>query len=84
MKSNLEAFVHELVIPMLSGGPIHVRTAMSTRDRAAMLADAGALGDAQLRFVRLRRGQDLVAHPHLPEPGAEELSFSVSVVFELR
>jgi hypothetical protein len=39
-----------------------------------MLEDAGALGDAELRFIRLRRGQELVGHPYLPEPGAEELS----------
>jgi hypothetical protein len=74
LKANLESFVHEFVVPLLSGSSIHVRGAYSTRDRAALLEDAGALGDAQLRFLRLRRAHDLVAHPHLPEPGAEELS----------
>lgn len=66
--------MHEFVIPLLAGGSIHVKNAFSTRDRAALLADAGALGDAQLRFIRLRRAQELVAHPHLPDPGGEELS----------
>jgi hypothetical protein len=72
--ATTDEFVNEFVLPLLQGGSLRIHRAYSLRDRAAMLADAGALGGAELRFVRLRRAQELVAAPELPEPDADELS----------
>ena len=57
-----------------AGGPVKVKQAFSSHDRTELLEDGGSLGDADLRFLRLRRAQEVVADPPLPDPGPEELS----------
>jgi hypothetical protein len=79
LKVALQQFIDEFVVPLISGGRIQVRRAYSTRDREQLMADSGALGSAELRFVLLRRARELVAHPNVPDPGVEELSLWMGI-----
>ncbi|MEE9384963.1 MAG: hypothetical protein V3V08_16280 [Nannocystaceae bacterium] len=73
MKPKLEAFVERFVLPLLNGAAVEVHgRPFSRSDGAALLADASALGSAELRWARRDRARRLVADPQLPDPSAEE------------
>lgn len=67
-------FVARFVTPLLGGGSVEVRAPLSSSDRDEMKTDSAALMDGELRLLRLRAAQRLVAEPSLPDPGGDELS----------
>ncbi len=82
MTSLLPQLVHEFVTPLLSGGVLHVRRPFRVREYRAMVDDLGQLhsGDfTDLLLLRIRRAQDIVANPGLPEPDPEELALWVGL-----
>jgi hypothetical protein len=74
MSRSCSEFLESFVFPMLQGGDVHVGKPFRQRDRDAMLEEPGALSQPDLLFLRLRRAQELVPEPDLPDPGLEELS----------
>lgn len=74
MARSLTEFLDEFVMPLLRGGELHVGAPLRGRDLQLMLEQTSELQRPELRFVRLRRGQALVADPELPDPDADELS----------
>jgi hypothetical protein len=73
MARSLPELLDEFVLPLLGGGPVVVDGPLRSRDVELMLAQDSALADSRLRFLRLRRGQELVAEPELPDTDADEL-----------
>lgn len=74
MSRSCSEFLETFVLPMLGGGEVHVGKPFRPRESESMADEAEALSDPQLAFVRLRRAQELVPDPDLPDPGPEELS----------
>lgn len=79
MARSLPEFLERFVLPLLGGGPLSVGPPLRHRDRDLMLEQQGELGSPPLRFVRLRRGQVLVAEPGLPDPDADELDLWIGL-----
>jgi hypothetical protein len=79
MARSLPEFLDEFVLPLLGGGPLAIDGPLRTRDLELMLAQASELASPQLRFLRLRRGQELVADPELPDPDPDELRLWVGL-----
>jgi hypothetical protein len=73
MARSLPELLEEFVLPMLGGGPVEVDGPLRARDVELMVEQSSELGAPTLRFLRLRRGQELVADPELPDPDADEL-----------
>lgn len=74
MSRSLADFLETFVLPLLTGGDVHVGRPFRPRDRDAMAEQSGELSDSRLAFTRLRRAQELVPDADLPEPGLEEVS----------
>ena len=79
MARSLPEFLERFVLPLLGGGEVAVGPPLRQRDRDQMLEEQGELGQPQLRFLRLRRGQALVADPGLPDPDSDELSLWIGL-----
>lgn len=73
MARSLPELLEEFVLPLLGGGPLQIDGPLRVRDVELMLEQSGELGNPQLRFLRLRRGQELVADPELPDSDDDEL-----------
>jgi hypothetical protein len=74
MSRSCSEFIESFVLPMLGGGEVHVGKPFRPRDRDAMSDQFEALGSSELAFCRLRRAQELVPDPDLPDPGPDDLS----------
>lgn len=74
MARGLTEFLDEFVLPLLGGGELQVGAPLRARDLSLLLEQARELHRSELRFLRLRRGQRLVADPELPDPDPDELS----------
>lgn len=79
MARSLPEFLEEFVLPLLGGGPVQIDGPLRGRDLELMLEQSGELSRSELRFLRLRRGQELVADPELPDPDADELRLWVGL-----
>lgn len=79
MARSLPEFLEEFVLPLLGGGPLQVDGPLRTKDLELMLEESRELASPELRFLRLRRGQELVADPELPDPDADELRLWVGL-----
>jgi hypothetical protein len=79
MARSLPELLEDFVFPLLCGGPVLVDGPLRVRDLELMLADVGELATPRLRFMRLRRGQELVADPELPDPDPDELRLWVGL-----
>ncbi|MCA9711461.1 MAG: hypothetical protein KDK70_36825, partial [Myxococcales bacterium] len=79
MPKSLTEFLDRFVLPLLGGGALSVGPPVRGRDRDLMLEQQGELGHPQLLFLRLRRGQALVADPELPDPDADELDLWIGL-----
>lgn len=79
MARSLPEFLEEFVLPLLGGGSVQIDGPLRGRDLELMLEQAGELSRSELRFLRLRRGQELVADPELPDPDADELRLWVGL-----
>lgn len=80
--SLLPQLVHEFVTPLLAGSTVQVRRPYRVREFRAMVDELGQLhsGDyTDLLLLRLRRGQDVVANPALPEPDPDELALWIGL-----
>ncbi|MGB1016366.1 MAG: hypothetical protein ACPG4T_19670, partial [Nannocystaceae bacterium] len=78
----LPQLVNEFVTPLLAGSTLRVRRPYRAREYRAMIDELGALhsGDyTDLLLLRIRRGQDVVANPCLPDPDADELALWVGM-----
>ncbi len=73
MARSLPEFLDEFVLPLLGGGPVMIDGPLREKDLELMLEHAQELARPELRFLRLRRGQELVADPELPDPDSDEL-----------
>ncbi|MCX4244749.1 hypothetical protein [Paraliomyxa miuraensis] len=73
MARSLTELLDDFVMPLLGGGPLQVGAPLRARDLPPMLELARELQRPELRFLRLRRGQQLVADPELPDPDPDEL-----------
>lgn len=73
MARSLPELLDTFVLPLLGGGPVMIDGPLRAKDLELMLEQAGELSRPELRFARLRRGQELVADPQLPDPDADEL-----------
>jgi hypothetical protein len=79
MARSLPEFLEEFVLPLLGGGSVQIDGPLRSRDLELMLEQTGELSHPELRFLRLRRGQELVADPELPDPDADELRLWVGL-----
>lgn len=79
MARSLPEFLEEFVLPLLGGGPVQVDGPLRTKDLELMLDESRELASPELRFLRLRRGQELVADPELPDPDDDELRLWVGL-----
>ncbi len=79
MARGLPEFLEDFVLPLLRGGELSVGPPLRLRDRELMFEQLGELGSPELRFVRMRRAQLLVADPSLPDPDSEELSLWIGL-----
>lgn len=79
MARSLPELLEDFVLPLLGGGPVQIDGPLRGKDLELMLEDSRELGRPELRFLRLRRGQELVADPELPEPDADELRLWVGL-----
>jgi len=75
----LAAFIESFVLPLLGGGTVAVRGPIRPADRDEMAEDPGELGSPALRFLRLRRAQQLAPNPDLPDPDLEELTLWIGL-----
>jgi len=74
----LDAFLERFVLPLLSGGFVHVQRPMRPVDLDGMAGYVFA-PSTPLSFVRLRRAEVLIPDPVLPDPGIDELSLWVGL-----
>ncbi|MBL9106854.1 MAG: hypothetical protein JNL82_38420 [Myxococcales bacterium] len=74
MSKRLAEFVRTFVAPLLSGGDLEVAAPVRPSDFQEMLAAVHTLRRGELGLLRLRRAQQVVADPGLPEPDGEELA----------
>ncbi len=79
MARSLPELLEDFVLPLLGGGPVQIDGPLRGKDLEMMLEESRELGRPELRFLRLRRGQELVADPELPEPDADELRLWVGL-----
>ncbi|MEM9463462.1 MAG: hypothetical protein AAGF11_55490 [Myxococcota bacterium] len=79
MARSLAEFLERFVLPLLGGGELAVGPPLRRRDRDLMLEQGGELGSSPLRFLRVRRGQALVADPSLPDPDVDELDLWIGL-----
>lgn len=79
MARSLPELLEDFVLPLLGGGPVQIDGPLRAKDLETMLEESRELGRPELRFLRLRRGQELVADPELPEPDADELRLWVGL-----
>jgi len=79
MARSLPEFLEEFVLPLLGGGPLHLDGPLRARDLELMLEQGSELARPELRFLRLRRGQELVADPELPDSDPDELRLWVGL-----
>lgn len=79
MARSLPELLEDFVLPLLGGGPVQIDGPLRGKDLELMLEQSSELGRPELRFLRLRRGQELVADPELPEPDADELRLWVGL-----
>lgn len=79
MARSLSELLDGFVLPLLGGGDVHVSAPLRSRDLELMLDQPGELLHPELRFLRLRRGQLLVADPELPDPDPEELGLWIGL-----
>jgi hypothetical protein len=74
MSRSCSEFLETFVLPMLGGGDVHVGKPFRARDRETVTEQAEVLSSPELAFLRLRRAQELVPNPELPDPGLDDLS----------
>lgn len=79
MSRELDAFIAEFVVPLLSGGDVWVGKPIRPRDRDLWAVELGSTRSPELAFWRLRRAQLLVAHPELEDPDIDELSLWIGL-----
>jgi hypothetical protein len=79
MARSLPELLEEFVLPLLGGGALQIDGPLRARDLELMLEQGSELGHPELRFLRLRRGQELVADPELPDPDSDELRLWVGL-----
>jgi hypothetical protein len=79
VSKRLAEFVRTFVAPLLSGGDIEVGAPIRPSDFQEMLGAVHTLRGTDLALLRLRRAQQLLADPGLPEPDGEELALWVGL-----
>lgn len=79
MSKKLAEFVRSFVAPLLSGGDLEIGAAVRPGDFQEMLAAVHTLRRGDLALLRLRRAQQQLADPGLPEPDGEELALWVGL-----
>lgn len=79
MSEPLAEFIGGFVLPLLGGGPVAVGAPIRPTERDEMADNAAELGSPELRFVRMRRAQQLAPNPTLSDPDLEELTLWVGL-----
>ena len=79
MSKKLAEFVRSFVAPLLSGGDLEIGSPIRPNDFQEMLGAVHTLRRSELAILRLRRAQQLIADPGLPEPDGEELALWVGL-----
>ncbi len=79
MSKRLAEFIRTFVAPLLSGGDLEIGPPIRPNDFQEMLGAVHTLRSTDLTLLRLRRAQQLLADPGLPEPDGEELALWVGL-----